>query len=417
MDQLNALKPIFRIYQICGFVPFPIPFDMKLGVEKTARHRWLVYNICLIVYLTVLLLLNSMSYNILLEDKSEMIAYMSFLILNSVRCIAVIIVIESILKGQEQIRFFRRIDHIDHIFRNDLGQTIDYKKTFNSVLVWMIIWIIKLIILICLINVDIFIASSRMWEQIMWILYTFPLCITSLKYFQVINYIHILGVRFEYINSILSQIYASKIRLNTSNSLSDSQYRENRTYNDVVSLRRIYHILWESTAQLNNFFQWSLLLLIGISFVIILVNFYRTLIWMINVDAPNSMVIIVEFLWSVAHSFYCFSISNICYRVTQEVQIPFILFMSLILLTKCSFMNLGAKNTNLVALLGLRNNWPRREKLGIAFVTLVMTNRFTNIFLDSGLFPAIIPPTNNFHCIWFLQSGLHISFFSKQIGW
>lgn len=94
---------------------------------------------------------------------------------------------------------------------------------------------------------------------------------------------------------------------------------DGKIYDQIVSLRQIYHNLWENTGQFNNTFKWSLLLMIGTSFVTIVVNFYRTLVWLITPSEADIEVIILFFVWSAGHTFYFIRLSSACNNVSQQV--------------------------------------------------------------------------------------------------
>lgn len=322
MKYLEALLPIYRVYQLCGIAPFSVPFDV--GTQKRS-NKWTIYNGALIVYLSALVIHNIVSYQTFLEGKSsEMLTYLSYIIICAMRALAVITVVESTLKSKQQIVLLRQLDSVDDILHDDLGIELDYKKIRRNAIGWMTFWTIMIAVVMSLFLVEVFHDYESKWERFKWFLYFIPLFVSSFKYFQIIQYIKSLELCFQIVNQKLEQIFSSKNRLSTeSKSLMKKNAKpipmNDSVHDEIVSLRRIYHILWKSTAQFNSAFRWCLLLLIGASFSIILVNYYRLLVWLITPDKKHVTEMVTYFVWSLSHTFYFIRLSSVCYNVSQEV--------------------------------------------------------------------------------------------------
>lgn len=321
--------PIFRIYQLCGFAPFSIPFNMKSGPHKSGEQKWKVYNGLLLVYMMILVLFNIISYNMFLEEKpSEMLNYLTYIVVCGVRVLAVVTVIESTLKSNQQVIFLQQLSIVDEIVRKELHIEMNFRKMRRNAFISMVIFTTLNIIIFTLFLVEVFFDYENNWERVKWFFFTLPLFIPSVKYFQIILYIKTLTHYFRMINERLETMFASQNRLNVqSKSLfvrknSDllKKSSNDAVYTEIVSLRRIYYTLWKSTAQLNTTFQWSLLLLIGSSFIIIVVNYYRTLVWVITPEKKNTTETVTYFIWSMGHTFYFIRLSSVCYNVSQQVR-------------------------------------------------------------------------------------------------
>lgn len=348
---------IFRVYQFCGFAPFPIPFE-EASVRKKNQMKWYIYNGILVIYFGSLVVHNIVFYRVyFVGEKKDMLGYLSFMIISAVRTLAVIIAIESIQNVKQQISFLQQFETIDQIFLHDLGVRINYKKMRRVASFWLAIWLTKSFILVAMVLADIIREDTSVWNKILWFFLTVPLVTSVLRYFQIIDYIVTLGYRFELINARLNEINATTSRLSVSGKILKSGICEPAArpidrgiYDEIVALRRIFHMLWENTFLMNAAFRWSNLLLIATSFVIILVNYYRILIWLfIKKDPAELEKVIVFTIWSSGHAFYFIKLANTCHHILQEVQ-SFISFQSIIhhedeYLIFVPFFLLGAKHT------------------------------------------------------------------------
>lgn len=338
----RELLLIFRAFQFFGFSPFPVPLNVK--TLKANQYKWYIYNAIVIIIFAALVLHNMISYKRFLEgDGTQMLTYLSFITINLVRWIAIAIAIESVINSKQQIEFLLKLDKIDGIFLDDLGIKLDYKRMRNIALFWLALWLFKSIALIIMVLLDVFKYDIGLWDKFMWFFLTVPLVISAIRYFQIIQYIRSLGYRFKTINMRLSEIYESTYRLHTGEKRTNKRNAETlagentcsndeEIYDDIVTLRRIFHILWECTGLLNKSFRWSLLLLTATSFIIIVVNYYRTLVWLlIDRNKEENSLVLMYFVWSCGHVFYFIKLSSTCYHVLQEVK----LFYSFLLWTMC----------------------------------------------------------------------------------
>lgn len=323
MKYMQVLVPVFRMYQVCGFAPFPIPFDETNGIRKDKQRKWFIYYGVLIVYLISMVIINMYLFKELYNsDSSEMLTYLTFIITTVTRVLALAIIVESFMMRNKHISLLQHFGHVDQIILGELGVEIDFKKMRRTGIIWMVIWIVQISVLMTIVIVDILIEADCIWDGILLFFYTIPLMVPSFRYFHVIHYVLLLGSRFEIVNKRIEQICSLKDRLNTDRSHkgANSESTERNIYNELVSMRRVYHNLWEITLQLNNMFRVSLLLMIGTSFSVLLVNSYRNLVWLITPDTTKLSVILTFFLWTIVHSFYFIKISYTCYNVAQEVR-------------------------------------------------------------------------------------------------
>lgn len=327
MIYLEVLLPIFRVLQLFGFVPFTVPFDMKNPTQVHDELKWKIYNGILIVSISAMVVYNITSYEVFLGDKStEMVTYLSYMLFCGVRALAAVCVIESTFKKEQQIVFLQQLGQVNEILVKDLGIELDYMRFRRNSIIWLTLWCLVNIVLLTLSLVDIFNDEEDNWIRLKWIFLIVPLLIPSMKYYQIILYIELLGAYFQTINHRVEKILLSKNRLSTQmksvKKLKSElvKYQANGLIHDeIVSLRRIYHTLWKSTAQLNLTFRWSLLLAIGSSSSIIVVNYYRTLVWLIVSDQGHNTERVAYFIWALCHNFFFIKLSSVCYNVSQEV--------------------------------------------------------------------------------------------------
>lgn len=329
MKYIENLLPVFRTYQICGFAPFSIPFDSKQiwhdGSSDKNRRKWTIYNVVLLVTLLFLVILNFVYHELHIRDEnSTMLSYLSFLMFSAMRLLAVFIVIESLWARNEQMQLLVLLQTVDTILNKKLDIPIEYKSMRRIGIFWMIFWLIKITILQTLIFIILLNQNKNIGLVLLSLWYTVPLFISSIRYLQVTHYIDLIGYRFKAISGYIKEVCEKLPELNSKDAFlkHDNDSMENSDlYDQVVLLRKAYHHLWETTNFMNSAFRWSLLLSIGCSFVIILVNSYRSLVWLLTADAKKSRSILVFFTWTIYHSLYFIKLSGSCYRVLRKVRL------------------------------------------------------------------------------------------------
>lgn len=318
MKLLKILLPIFHVYQICGFAPFSMQFDAK------TKHRMVfIYTGFLIKCLAIFVAYNIFVYKTFFEEEnSQMLSYLTFLILISVRIVGVVITIESLVNRREHLDWLIKLNQIDQMFAEQLKIGLNHKQIRRNGYIWLVVWLIQISICFLMVLVDILQDNSSVWLKIVWIICIIPLFLPTFRYFQIIHYIQLLEFVLATINKQLKAFYTRSNRLDVSKRSKNPNFvsNEDEIYDRIVLLRKIYHMLWESTVKLNKIFQFSLLLLIGSSFLNILVNYYRTLYWLLSTTAPEStQLVIAYFYWSIGHTFYFIILSNTCYNISQQV--------------------------------------------------------------------------------------------------
>lgn len=329
----RELLAIFRVYQFCGFAPFPLPLDFSMTIPKRSQYKWYIYNGVIITLFGALVLHNIISYEIFLEGSdTKLLTYLSFIAICSVRFLAVIIAIESVINSKQQVEFISKLCKIDDIFTKELDMKPNYKRMRYVAIFWLAVWLTKSVILTSLVMYGVILDDISTWNKCFWFLLTMPVILSAIRYYHITEYIAALGYRFEMINERLNDIYEGTKRLNTNDKLRNKEKStlnhgqntssaDDRIYDEIVCLRQIYHILWECTGLLNKPFRWSLLTLIATSFYLIVVNYYRTLVWLlIDPDEDRTSNIVIFFIWCSGHVFYFIKLSSTCNNVLQQVR-------------------------------------------------------------------------------------------------
>lgn len=325
MKFLNELLPIFRFYQLCGFAPFSIPLNSKR--ENIGQYKFYFYSASLTIFFGIFLLLNIIFFNIFFgKEKSEMLAYLSLLILVIMRALTVIIMIDSLLKMKPHMEFLSHFSKIEQIFSNELQIELDYKRIRRNSYVWMSIWLVQITILLSLIVMEVIYYDEGIMVKLFWLFSSFPLIIISMRYYQIIHYIRLLGFCFEFFNELLNDISSNTNRLHMGDAKlptkNMAKFNDN-IYDKIVSLRQLFHVLWETTIVFNKTFEWSLLTLIATSFFCIVVNYYRTLLWLISPESMDVQNVITFMIWASGHTFFFIKLSSTCYHISQQViKIP-----------------------------------------------------------------------------------------------
>lgn len=332
MELFKSLLPVFRIYQCCGFLPFSMPFDVKMGIS--GQRKWYIHSGLLVCCFIATIIYNLVSFQKYMGgEQSQLLDYLSFIIITMIRIVAVVITTESLLNRTQQIQFLLQFYRISHHLREEFGTDLDYKKIRQNTYFWIGIWLVQMTMLLTLIIVELTAESFSIWETIMWIFCTFPIISSSVRYFQIIHYIQLIGFSLEIVKTQLDDIYSRTNRLHVVKNESEESARshdaekiEDGIYDNIVSLRKIYHILWESSVLLNKTFKWSLLSLTAASFIIIVVNYYRTIYYVVSPMEIDLSTLIAFLIWSLGHTFYFIKLSSTCHNVSEYVlQIPNIL--------------------------------------------------------------------------------------------
>lgn len=344
---IKVLLPIFRLYQLSGFSPFSMPpFSRSFLAESRAKiqkdnYKWAVYAKLLCCGLLISAVTSMFTDTTHVVDKaSRMLNYMGFLMVMSVRLLAAMVVVESLFGKSEQIQFLSILDSVDRMLQQRAGHMVDQMKTRSTTVTWLIFWIIKIIAL------QIFIVhSSHALQQKgaikwLWLLYVFPMALSSIRFYQLIHYVELIGLRFIALNEHLNNICGTVKRMNASTTFTIqlSQMggqKDRKVAEEIILLRVIYNQLWEANASMNSSFRWTLLLSIGSSFVIIVVNLYRSLVFLLTTSSQNTLDDVIMFtIWSMYHILYLMKISKACAETIDQV-----IFFSF-----CFFFYLASQN-------------------------------------------------------------------------
>lgn len=333
IDFVKALLPIFRVYQLNGFSPFSVPpFPRSFLTESRAQvqienHRWSRYAkfLCCVLFISVISSLFTDSTYV--EDTtSRMLNYMSFLMVLSSRSLSMVIVIESLVGAREQMSFLGSLESIDRMLQQKLGQIVEQVKTRSNTTIWLIIWVVKIAALQIFVVLTSKILQEKGMKKFWWLLFMFPTISSSIRYFQLIHYIELVGLRFSAFNEHLINLCDKAEGANT-NSIISIQFnkfddkRDRKLIDQIILSRIIYNRLWEACGALNHSFRWTLLLSVGSSFVIIVVNLYRSFVFLLTTKSQNTVDdIIMFFVWAMFHILYLMMISKAAAEAIDEVQ-------------------------------------------------------------------------------------------------
>lgn len=330
---MTVLLPIFRVYQLCGFAPFAMPPFTRSFLEKSKakvqqdNHRWAVYAKLLCAILFLAAVISMFTDNTYVVDKaSRMLNYMGFLMVMSVRLLAATVVVESIMGTHEQINFLSILDSVDRMLQQRIGQLVDSAKTKTTTIWWIVFWVLKIIALQSFIVFTSHVLQDKGALKFVWLLYIIPMAMSSIRYYQLINYVEMIGLRFVALNQHLNNMCDTVKRVNTNSTFSiqlnhSGAQRDKKLVEEIILLRVIYNQLWEASASMNTSFRWTLLLSIGSSFMIIVVNLYRSLVYLLTTSTQNTLDdIIMFFIWSMYHILYLMKISKACAETIDEVH-------------------------------------------------------------------------------------------------
>lgn len=89
MEFRNELL-FFRVYQVCGFAPFP--FNSTKQIENRDKHKWRIYNgVLILIFSTFILCCVIFQKTFLGSNVKNMITYLMFIALMGIRSLTIII--------------------------------------------------------------------------------------------------------------------------------------------------------------------------------------------------------------------------------------------------------------------------------------------------------------------------------------
>lgn len=325
----------FRIFQTFSLCPFGLHNKPLLPVSKTYLRN---IAIAAIVIYTALFI-----HGLFITDKyinysqKPFQYYFDFFYMTLSRLLLLIILVESLLKRNLNIKFFENIHKADTILVEKLSANLafDQNRKLNNLRtgVWLVVFIITSgTTLIC------WIVSNDQLSIMYWALLLVPSLMATMRYFQMITYVNLTKIRFQVINKLVKSFYSldpinskkgnvvDKNLLHTMSKISDDRSAEVEKYvifKNLIELRQVYILLYDATEMINELFRWSVPINIAKDFIDTLTCVYWTFLWILKPSMPTMHMTVASIAIIVIHMFHIMSVSNECHYTVEEVSVGY----------------------------------------------------------------------------------------------
>lgn len=333
MEFLKTFLPAFLIWQSFSLCPFVLTKD-SLKPKLNQFHSYLSMS-------SIIIQLAALVYGVIyykqytsISDRSIVIFVADILSMAFIRCIAVVIVIESWLKRSDQIDFLKQINRIDQIICTKMLIDLQFERQQKQNLREFFMWIGFLLSLELSVLLMTNLLSMKLLQNYLGF-YTLPLFICMMRYHQFVSYVNLLCVRFSVLNDCIEQLKSTKYHnstdlnyLNRSSKFFSrfSRFRHATTaknvetsliVNQLKHIQSVYRLLIDANQMLCKLFNWSMLLNVGNDFFILIINAY----WLIDNAIQNHSKL--EWIgigaWAIFNVIMLTSVANACQLTSDEV--------------------------------------------------------------------------------------------------
>lgn len=326
MKFLISLQWPLHMWQVFAMAPFAIAQKTLLPIRNTHLQ---FYSVILWIVLFICHILTVAFSSFYIDWTVEGVGnYDTLLAVVLVWFLACVIVGEAIFKLEKQTDFLLQIIRIDFILQRKLHIQIEYNKYQLQNIVLTVIWIC--ITLICVVGVFIvFHVSNDQLNINLWLIYIAPLVIYSIQYHRMILYVYVIGRRYKIINEYIQKICMFQEKrslieeiLQKSKQMSKVAFTDSAgqlfKVSQLIDVRNIYQMLYESTLMFNDMFRWSLPLCICVDFHRLLVNVFLIFaVWLLR---SHVLILIVVILWGTTNIVHLVTLSHVCHSTCSEVN-------------------------------------------------------------------------------------------------
>lgn len=322
MCLFNSLLPSLKLWRLVGLSPFAVePFS----TSNINRHQDLIQiiRIFIVVLLSIFIIVIHTIYVLDLDD-----AWLQFwgVFAYSLALLAqLIILIESFIKRESQMKFLIQQNAIDSFMVDQIGIVIDYgleqKQHTKRLRRWNILYGIAFVtsFSVVLASNSFYLMSVSLFTYIAQ--YTNALC-----FHQFTTYVHLIKYRYVLINEFINKIYLSDLNRFMGHTQKIEEHRKPVNKIKLIGqLRHVSNLLVESSQQLNDLFSASLKVCILKYFCCSIGNNYTSLEIAVKNESWVVFSIAIFSLLPVGNDFI--SAVNACEDTTEEVSKSCILFM------------------------------------------------------------------------------------------
>lgn len=327
MQFLKPIFPAFRMWQYCGLTPL----SLEANFSSTKFYKYYSY---FIIFIQVITFVLGIVYNDVYVNWTvrSVMSYMDLITLNSVRFLTIIIHIEALVKRNEQIKFYRKLQQVDKLFSEHLGVYQDLYSLRNITIFDCACHFMELLVMYV---TNIICSKENNLPKFLnyWLIYSVAFVISNIRYIQFTTFIRLIKVRVELIHCSFKRIISfenftlSKVKF-TVNDQVDKKCKTlnfdtetSLVYEEVVLLRQCYYLLWEASSLTNKCFHWTMPFAIGNDFCTLVTNLYWIFLWIVEPKMSNSSILAVSIVWSLANIRHIIIITNVCQQTVEKVLV------------------------------------------------------------------------------------------------
>lgn len=317
----NEVKYIILLFQIFATAPFARQENRTLFMQM---HSFASFLIISTIFSSALFITGFIRQNSLQSIVNGLI-FIGVLITHF------FIVIQSYVTRRKQLQIIENISIIDELLLQKLGKCPEHGeqgKRYNRNLFTILIVILSSIV------ISLILIMARKDEQLLQYIFQmlYSLIVIRVRCIQIIFYVVVLRDRLKLIADQLIHIIncevqerekplhqISKIGTICFSGIRDVQNHnmERLKYEQLLALKQIYSIIWDTSCLLNDCFGWSLLAIFTQYFVRLTTNGYWLFIIFANqwddkekLDTIVDVITILTILWLLCYG---------CYRCTKSV--------------------------------------------------------------------------------------------------
>lgn len=326
MKFLTTLQWPLWVWQIFAMAPFGVTNKTSLPVKDVGLKFYSA--VWLLLHITLLILCVVLSQTYINWIEIAMGSYDTLLAMITIRLLSCLVVGEAIFKIHKQMDFLQKINRVDAILCHKLRIKIDYKKHKFQSKILTTIWVFVCFSCAVCVFVVYHTVENRFRESF-WVIYVMPFLIYSLNYHKIILYVHVIRLRYQMLNEFVEKTCLFHERGIVNNEILQAFKKMSKvafanvpaeqliSKSQLMDIRNIYQMMYETTNIINNMFWWSLPLCIFVDFHRLLVNSYLIFGFLFFHFKWNDLFI--GMFWGSMNIVHLILLAHACHATNKEV--------------------------------------------------------------------------------------------------
>lgn len=337
MSAIEAIRPIIRVFQLFALSTVPVPVPVKSKHKRISLDEYFkIYSLLNIVFRVIIFLYASIANHFFIrQTEYKIIAAIDTVLISGIRLVEISILVEAFLGRANEKRFIKNLIEIDEILRIRFNIDMKYGDLRRSAFKLSIIWIC---IFVFAQGIILYLAYGSSAYFYFCLTYLPPFLTSSISYFQIITWTNLIRYRFCVLNRLINDMARDShcdqvnwipmkgFRNMFVNEVAGKTYKnynpmyEAHLFDHFVTIRSIYHRLWNQTDVINRRFRCSMVVNIGNDFVSLLSNFYWMFMCMLRPNVTLNISVVGSFLWSLINIFHISMLCKICHNTAKQAS-------------------------------------------------------------------------------------------------